>query len=235
MTDNIKIILARLILCVILVVIGLFLGRFSSKTNTLSLQTKAKSKIIRQGEHKYINQLLECDLGEDSFSELQPFQNKLGNFISLYKKQNPAVSALSVYFRDLNNGPWFGINEQDQFAPASLLKTPLMIAYLKLSETDPGVLTKNIIYTGKENFPVVSQTIPVKAELETGHSYTVEDLIRRMITYSDNRAYYLLFKNINLKDLFNIYDDFGLSLELDGNSESVVTVKNYSSFFSYIV
>jgi beta-lactamase class A len=43
---------------------------------------------------------------------------------------------VSVFYRDLNNKQWFGVNENDRFAPGSLLKLPLAIAYFKSSEIE---------------------------------------------------------------------------------------------------
>lgn len=44
---------------------------------------------------------------------------------------------LSVYFRNLTNGNWFGIEEKELFSPASLMKLPLLLAYYKLEEQQP--------------------------------------------------------------------------------------------------
>ena len=63
---------------------------------------------------------------------LQEFYNEI-------EEKNPDIH-LSVYFRNLNNGPWFGIRENEGFAPASLMKISILISYLKMSETDPNLL-----------------------------------------------------------------------------------------------
>ena len=68
--------------------------------------------------------------------ELKPFQYKVNALIENTLKRSD-VAAVSVYFRDLNNGNWFGIREHDKFSPKSLLKLPLMIAYFKWAESNP--------------------------------------------------------------------------------------------------
>jgi len=90
---------------------------------------------IRKGVFKYTNPLLDCEIAENSLlnKELNPFKDKVIEFIKK-EKENGAFLDISVYFRDLNNGPWFGINENDMFSPASLLKVPLMMLYFKLAE-----------------------------------------------------------------------------------------------------
>ena len=45
------------------------------------------------------------------------------------------IRDVSVYYRDLLDGPWFGINESVEYNPASMMKVPVMVAevtYLKL-------------------------------------------------------------------------------------------------------
>ncbi len=70
--------------------------------------------------------------------ELKPFQYKVNSLIA-EAVQNGDAAAVSIYFRDLNNGNWFGIGEREKFSQKSLLKIPVMIAYFKWSETNPLV------------------------------------------------------------------------------------------------
>ncbi len=50
-----------------------------------------------------------------------PFKDRVNELVEGMLSAGRA-SHISVYFRDLNNGPWFGINEKEEFSPASLLK-----------------------------------------------------------------------------------------------------------------
>ena len=75
-----------------------------------------------------INPLLDLEPTLD-YSELRPFKHRIEQFIASTLRSD-SVRHISVYFRDLNNGPLFGINEKERFTPASLLKVPLMIAVL---------------------------------------------------------------------------------------------------------
>jgi beta-lactamase class A len=43
---------------------------------------------------------------------------------------------ISVYLRALNNGDRLGIDEKEYFSPASLIKVPVLMAYLKKSELE---------------------------------------------------------------------------------------------------
>jgi len=92
---------------------------------------------------------------------------------------------LSLYFRNLNNGPWFGINESEQFFPASLIKLPILIMYLKWVELDPSVLLKELKIT---KLSEVAQVYKSEKTLELGKTYTVKDLLEYLIVYSENSA-----------------------------------------------
>lgn len=51
---------------------------------------------------------------------------------------------IGIYVRNLNNGPWFGINENEKYSPASMMKVPILITFLKWIEQDSSVLDKKI-------------------------------------------------------------------------------------------
>lgn len=57
---------------------------------------------------------------------------------------------IGLYVRNLQNGPWFGINENIDFSPASLLKVSTLMAYLKWIEIDPSIWNKKFILTGND-------------------------------------------------------------------------------------
>ncbi|MCU0653380.1 MAG: class A beta-lactamase-related serine hydrolase [Candidatus Pacebacteria bacterium] len=144
---------------------------------------------------------------------------------------NVDSTSFAVYFRNLNNGPWFGINEKEKFMPASLLKVPLMIAYFKEAETDPGVLREEIVVR-EGNDGILSQEIKPKIILEHGKPYTVDELIERMIIYSDNKAADILFNNVSPKKLDEIYANLGIDIPIGGNiNQDYMSVKSYASFF----
>lgn len=186
-----------------------------------------EEKEHHEGQYEFINPLLACDNADSISRELLPFREKLENLV---QKEVAAkrVNFASVYFRDLNNGPWIGINEKEPFLPGSLLKVPVMIAYLKKAESDPSILTKKIKYEG--NAPPTGQLVQPAVRLEKGKSYTVEELIYSMIVYSDNDATFLLQMNLE-PELYNrTYVDLGLDSP-DGLSIYRISVKKYASFF----
>ncbi|MCA9362365.1 serine hydrolase [Candidatus Kaiserbacteria bacterium] len=94
-----------------------------------------------------------------------------------------SVSTVAVYFQDLETGKWFGINERAQFAPASLMKVPLMVVYYKLAEYKPTLLEETIVYNGEH---AAEANLPPAQRLALGKTYTIDELIYHMIVHSDN-------------------------------------------------
>jgi beta-lactamase class A len=140
---------------------------------------------------------------------------------------------VSVYLVDLLNGPTLGINQNEQFQPASLLKLPILMAYYKLSEEKPDLLSQKLGYTGSLN--TGSQVITEAQTIQPNTSYTVEELLHRMIVYSDNKSKELL--RTKLPDLsgdpnylLNTYVNLGL-IDLEQTDDETITVKMYSSLF----
>jgi beta-lactamase class A len=195
---------------------------------------KSKSQMveIRQGGWQYINPLLECERGQNVLSdpELKPIRDHLENYIreNIKRKWGDEVS---VYFRELNDGLTFDIGKDSQFYPASLLKVPLMISILKKAETDPKILTKRIAYNNAELKSY--QNTDVADKLLFGRSYTVEDLLRRTIDYSDNVSSILLEDAISEVDLRKVYDELGIPdpYSLNDQSGYMLSVELYASFF----
>jgi len=221
-----------LIMMVLAVAGGFFLGGFllsNSYFENLGDNHEMREAKLGQSNYRYINPLLECDFRASSNRNMNAVKNSIEKIINknVYKKE---LSAASVYYRDLNNGPWFGINEDADFSPASLIKVPVMMAYYYEAENNPAVLEKEILAT--EDYDYSEQNIEPEYKLEKGKKYKVEDLIERMLVYSDNYAYYLLLDNVNPEKIEKVYVDLGISLaKVDDPSGNIISVKSYSSLF----
>lgn len=187
---------------------------------------------IRQGGYIFTNPLLDCETGREMLGneEIKSFKRKLQELIEK-KVDKKDAQYISVYFRDLNNGPWFGINEQEGFSPASLLKVPIMMAYFKLAETRPGLLSKQVVLDrGMEDENLMEFFKPSSA-VEPGRSYTIEDLIYRMIVYSDNNAKQVLLSHIDGVSVVQPYLDMGMEIPGSKQLENFMKVQEYASFF----
>jgi beta-lactamase class A len=156
-------------------------------------------------------------------------KTKINNLIETLKTSGK-VDDLSLYFRRLNNGEWVNINETAKFSPASLMKVPIMIAYFKLSESDPSILDKKLTYDKGDDANLPEYTKPSKS-IQKGQSYTVNELIEYMVVYSDNNALNLLVQNADPNSLQEVYTDLGIKIPnptLEG--ADCFTVKDYALF-----
>lgn len=177
----------------------------------------------------FTNTLIECvnDEDRDAPSELNISKSKLQDLVNSEISKNKLLS-MSVYIRDLNNGPWIGINDQDEFIGGSLLKVPILISYLKLADNDSSILEKEIEYKNKiENND--QYYLPSK-ELEVGKKYKIQELLEYMIKYSDNNAAYLLYINLNKKDFDATFETLGFG-DPDPNKPYQVNTVSYAGFF----
>ena len=177
-------------------------------------------------EYEFISPLLECDSFESK--ELNSFDEGIYESASLLM-ENGSIDDLSYYFRDLNNGVWVGLNEEEEFAPASLMKLPLMISYLKQSEDDPSVLKQSYTFNIEDDNYGKQNIVPEEL-MSIGIPYTVEDLIFRMIAYSDNSALRILLKNSGTFGL-RVFNDLSIELPEDQSNEDFMSVRTYSKFF----
>ena len=163
-----------------------------------------------------------------SLRELKNFKNKIEPILERHLKTGDLKKA-AVYFRTLPDGMWFGINEKEQFAPASLMKVPVMMSILKMSEKDPHILTTQI---KAEELNIMPQNISPEKKLQPGQVYTAEDLLYRMIVYSDNPAQDLLLKRFGREAALRATLDLGILVYDDIlKNELSFSIKNYAGMF----
>ncbi len=222
----------KICLATLFLVLAFLAGRVSSSAN-LNIAKSSQNEDddrgaqIREGGFKFINPLLECEVAQNAeFKELTLLRASVINRIEDLKKKG--VTHVSLYFRDLNNGPWIGINEKEQFRPASLAKVPVLIAYLKNSESSPSLLYKEAMF--KEEINQMPQFFKPKNEIQPNIRYTVNDLLVRMIKFSDNKATQLLVSMATDEELITPFRELGLTTP-DVNSDFEIRVKDYATFF----
>ncbi len=141
--------------------------------------------------------------------------------------QSPGVSRIAFYFRDLNTARWVGINQDDTYHPASLLKVPLMIAYFKEAESASSILTESAVYHTFTNLP----PFEAPSELVVGKSYTIKELLDSMIIDSDNGATFTLLDYINPEILSATYSALGIPEPGDGSTDYQISARTYGLFF----
>lgn len=182
----------------------------------------ASSNELREGGYTLINPLLECqEISNQGNTKLSEIEEKVKRIIVSKNHQE-----VSVYYRDLLNGPWYGYHEDAAFAPQSLLKLPIIIAYLKIADENPDILSNEIDY-----FEEMETNLRDDEALEPGKKYTVDQLIQRTARLSDNVAFNLLIDNIPSKYVKKVHEDLNIPYPSDTTPVDFISVKSYSSIF----
>lgn len=184
----------------------------------------------------YLNPQILCD-PEPIVSKKNyvAFKSELSDYIR-DKAESGEASTVAIYFRDLQYGPTFGIDEYAQFSPASLLKLPLMLAYLNFSEENPNILNTEIYFEGRNHD--LEQSVPAKVSAQQGVEYTIYELLEMMIKYSDNNSYYALLAFLdqispNTQLLRDTFVDLGI-IDPESTLDDTITVKSYAGIFTQL-
>ena len=181
--------------------------------------------ILRGKATRLTHPILDYDVSTQR-SELRPFRNKVDSLIQ-QSISTGAVSRVSFYFRDLNNGLIVSINGDKTFVPASLLKVPLMMSYLKQAESDPGLLSRTVRYDAPAPGPAPNTEPPESIAL--GRTYTIDELLRHMISYSDNRSSNFLMAMADTRALHETFTELGLGPP-GAQPEYALSVQDYARF-----
>lgn len=209
--------------------VGFYFGRRGT-SEILANLSQGHPLREQHNPYKYINPLLAYESGPGSvFKEYTPLESELSDLITDEKNQKKAT-AISVYYKDLGTGRWVGIGEDAPYIPASLLKAVIMIAYFKQAEDSPDTLQQKLLFSKEAEIKNLN-TYDAPSGLEDKQSYTISDLIRRMIVDSDNGAKDLLLSNINRNSLNEVYTDLGLKNPDESAGTYTISAKNYSLFF----
>lgn len=185
---------------------------------------------VRLGASGFIDPLLyNLDSRNPSLS-INKLKSELNSEIN-NEVSSGAATNISVYFRDLNTGEWTGVNENDNYNPASMLKVPVMMAYLEEARKNPDILNEEIMYDGSFNSNQSEDIKPTKS-IQVGETYTVDDLLKFMIEYSDNNAFTILVKNMGVGPINKVYNDLKIDISTSTLAGSLIlSPKDYAPFF----
>lgn len=224
-------IIRKITVPVLCLIVGGAMG-YSIRSAMIQEQGQRELTEIREGGYRLINPLLECEGDRDLIRnhELQPFRAKVEDYLK-NRMRYPDLEAVSVYFRELNDGIWFVVGEAERFTPASMRKVPMMIALLKQAERDPGLLSRRIVARLKQDHNAYQNFKPAEA-MEPGREYTVADLVKRMIVHSDNNAFFLLSGIVDMRQLDAVYSLLAVRDPVNGQGPgNPFTIQTYASFF----
>lgn len=184
------------------------------------------------GKYTYINPLLFCsdqEISNYNNSLTLTMEKRLRSYLEKAEKQGLAAEA-SVYYRDLNDGPWVLINGTMRTVPASLLKVPTALAIYKHAEQDPAFLAKRLALEEATD-PNSEQYFTPKNAVKSGEPYTVKQLVELMLKDSDNGALYLLGTTLPVQNFTDSYSDLGIPVPTEMAPGYTVSARTFASFF----
>lgn len=210
-------------------VLALFVGIFSTYIIMVK-NTDIKNIITRENNSSFVltSPILDCELVEEIDSKVLSHTKLEKKADLLSKKYN--TSSYSLYFRKLNDGQWLGINEKDFFSPASMMKTPLLIAFLKRVEQYPQILNMEVVASQEYFDKALNQNFKVDSKIEKGKTYTLQQVAEIMITQSDNVAALMLSKYIRQEDYQGLFKSVGVDQKQE-ERDIDVRVKDFGAFF----
>jgi hypothetical protein len=142
-----------------------------------------------------------------------------------------SLTRYAYYFKDLNTGEWTGINESDQYDPASMLKVAFATAVYKQEETTPGFLSRELVYT-QDIANIQSQfNFAPPVNLKVGQLYSISFLLKEMLSDSDNGAKDLLVLSIDNNILDKMFIDLSITRPVNNASATfTISPQEYSRF-----
>lgn len=188
-------------------------------------------------QYQFVNPEPDCETLEATIGRLDRTEDSVRNTVDQLLKEGK-VRRVSVFARDLTTLRYVAVNEWEMFEPASLMKIPLLMAYYQYAELDPAFLSQRVVYEGGDdlNKDQQMQTFDEQTQLAAGQEYPIENLLERMIKYSDNNATHQLQKWIAADYLERVLMDLGLRIPKHGMNDNrdFVTTKSFAAIFRYL-
>jgi beta-lactamase class A len=182
--------------------------------------------------YTYINPLLFCsDQAISNYTNKLPheIEQKITNYLETAKIQGNLTEA-SVYYKDLNDGPWVLVNGNMRTVPASLLKVPVALTIFKHAEKDNTFFDKKFTLQTAGDANKGQYFVPASA-IKPNAPYSVKQLVEYMLEDSDNGALYLLGSTLPEEEFVNSYKDLGIDPPTEVAPGYTMNVRTYASFF----
>ncbi|HEV7121590.1 MAG TPA: serine hydrolase [Candidatus Paceibacterota bacterium] len=216
------------IIGVVLFIAGLLIGTRISPAGVLQSYTAVRAV---DNQYQLIDPVLYLSVPENASF---PLYTPLKSAVTAYANAavaNGQVTQVSVYYRDLNSNRWIGVNPDDTFWPASMLKVIVLMSALHASETSPQILDQQITLPAsldaadseQDFFPPSDPALP-------GKSYSVDTLLQKMIAESDNNANTALNAYLGSATVNKTFADLYVPIP-DPNTGAGITAQQYSHLF----
>jgi beta-lactamase class A len=151
---------------------------------------------------------------------IQPLREDLQEIVA-----SQPEGTVSIYYEFLNTGANIQINNSQRFYPASLVKLPTAMVAMKKIESGDWKLDDMLVLMDEDKDNRYGQLY----KEQTGTKFTIEQLLKTLLTESDNTAHRILMRNLSEKELGALKDDIGLDDLFNERQE--VSAKEYSRIF----
>ena len=184
----------------------------------------------RLNGYKFIKPLIdgapECESGK-----LMSLKSQISAYIDEQKRLYN-LSYASVFLKNMATNDWMVINPSQGYHPGSLIKVAVMLAYLRMAESNPNLLNAQVDYF-KDN--TLYPSVEFKSDsIILGNRYKVKDLLYFMIAHSDNRATVVLENYMDMHVFKKAFSDLGLPELSFSDTSYRISARTYSNFFSSI-
>jgi beta-lactamase class A len=219
------------------IIVGLsayFTSYFYYQTHSNSVLSEPTSSVSHcklkrfnvQG-YKFVKPLLLLEADCEA-SDLYSLKNQFTDIINSFQ-QNGIITNASVFIIDMNRSEWTGANENTLFQPGSLIKVPLAISVMKKIEEKKIKLTEKVTIPADASIMSVHQTYNTPS-IEAGHSYTIEDLLKYSLAYSDNAATQVLNGYVDIPVFKKVFTDLSIPEPNVADMNYGISAKDYTKF-----
>jgi hypothetical protein len=223
--------IVQMVTLMLIVGCSFFSYEYGYKVSAKHFDTYLKQfKPIRRGgeKYKYINPLVGTD-SPDAFDVgyYKDLQKSIAITINEYEAKG--LYDYAIYYRELNSAVWFGLNDDEEFFPASLLKLTIALSAYRQEEDRPGYIDSTLTFTQAIKNQALSRSNE-DTTLVLGGVYTVRSLIKTMLINSDNSARDLLISSISQQYIDELYQYLNIT-EPSASRNFKISLNNYALFF----
>src|SRR3989344_4446409 len=207
-----KLIFALLSLVVILIVANGGLLYFYVKNRDVD------SVVFENNKYNLLNPARKFVKQEDLIINFQPLRDYLND-------KYEADQNVSIYCEYLPTGSNISINKDTEFYPASLLKVPITMAVAKKIEKGEWKWTNELVLMPSDK----NKGFGSLYKEPSNSTYTIDELVRRSLSDSDNTANFILVRNLEISEIEDVNSHIGFSgiITASGN----LSAKRYSVIF----
>jgi len=188
--------------------------------NTLQTNKENSLRLISPVKQNFIDSNIEGSINILHYSDLKP---KIEQEIAKYKAENN----LAIFIHDAQTGAFLGLNEKEGFAPASLLKIPILMGILKKVDREEIKLTDEIILISDD----LDKDAGALYQKGAGTKISIWDLLKVMILTSDNTAKNALKRQLMDEELNAVFAHVGIPNPYLQASNNLVSTRGYTRIF----